>query len=474
MITGDAILTAAEVARQVGIIRRSSASHNRPVYIIQKRENKPERLGDDPFSYFVCSPLARNDTESPTLSLSRNNVQSLLEMSKQGEAAFCISGDVLVELATLALRLESSTTYNSRLDEKHLLLSPESQSILKVVAPLISVFARHAPYQKEAVVAAFNHAGFQTLMCGDGTNDVGALKRAHVGISIISAPGVESKQKEAAQMIADARSENKREGKTRKTSSKKSKASLEVSLRKLREAKEELDQVELGDASVAAPFTSRAVSIKCCKDVIQQGRCTLVTMLQIYKILGINCLINALVLSKLFLHGVKQGDRQLTILGIVVAALFFFVSRAEPLPTLSVIRPPSSVLCTQALVSITSQFCLHFTTILLATEAALSFVDPFDPSMVPDGPFNPNVLNSCTFLLTCLSTGKKSPSISWSDVMFMTTVACSALFFSPLLLFSKYFCSELQGSTFYERSKRKQALLSEPSGLLCRAGNLCS
>ena len=33
----------------------------------------------------------------------------------------------------------------------------------------------------------------------------------------------------------------------------------------------ELDQVELGDASVAAPFTSRSSTIRCAKDVIQQA-----------------------------------------------------------------------------------------------------------------------------------------------------------------------------------------------------------
>ena len=138
-------------------------------------------------------------------------------------------------------------------------------------------------------------------------------------------------------------------------------------------------------------------------------------MLQIYKILGINCLVNALVLSRLFLYGVKQGDRQLTILGIAVAALFFFVTRAEPLSTLSPIRPSATVLCTQALVSITGQFLIHLCTILLATEAALAFVDPYDPSLVPDGPFNPNVLNSSTFLLTCLSTSTyKSESVAGS------------------------------------------------------------
>jgi cation-transporting ATPase 13A1 len=273
---------------------------------------------------------------------------------------------------------------------------------LKDLVPLISVFARHAPHQKEAVVAAFNHGGYHTLMCGDGTNDVGALKRAHVGISIISAPEVEAKQRKAAKKMSKLKKSAKRNGTA--TRARPTNNAWEESLHQLQEAQEELDNVELGDASVAAPFTSRAVSIKCCKDVIQQGRCTLVTMLQIYKILGVNCLVNAMVLSKLFLHGVKQGDRQLTVLGLGVAALFFFVSRAEPLPTLSHTRPPVSVLSRQALLSIGLQFAVHIVTILLATETSLRLVDPYDPSLVPDGPFNPNVLNTCTFLLTCVST----------------------------------------------------------------------
>lgn len=172
----------------------------------------------------------------------------------------------------------------------------------------------------------------------------------------------------------------------------------------LREAQEEIEQVELGDASVASPFTSRQVSIACCKNVLQRGRCTLVTMLQIYKILGVNCLVNAMVLSTLFLHGAKQGDRQLTVLGMVVAALFLFVTRSKPLETLSSVRPPSSVLCPHALLSIAVQFIIHFGSIMVATKAALSFVDPYDPSIIPDGPFNPNVLNTCTFMLTVLAT----------------------------------------------------------------------
>jgi cation-transporting ATPase 13A1 len=337
--------------------------------------------------------------------LSEQELNNFVQMTNSGSASFCISGDVLVGIAVIALYGGKNIERESQrlaIDEKHLLLSPPAQILLAKLVPCISVFARHAPHHKEAVVAAFNRGGYQTLMCGDGTNDVGALKRAHVGISIISDPEIEAKQREAGHKLSRARGD-KINGKSKKS---KKYSSVDESLRQLREAQEDLDLVELGDASVAAPFTSRAVSIRCCKDVIQQGRCTLVTMLQIYKILGINCLVNAFVLSKLFLHGVKQGDRQLTVLGIVVAALFFFVTRAEPLSTLSSIRPPASVLCAQALISIIGQCFIHLATILLATDVALSFVDPFDPSLVPDGQFNPNTLNTCTFILTSLATGK--------------------------------------------------------------------
>lgn len=400
MITGDALLTAAEVARQCGIVKKSTASKPRIVYQIQERSDF--KIKSDVLAGFECTPLVTREIGANTLKLSSSERNSLRKLAEAGDAFFCLSGDVLVDIASAAVKVSHGPIAEFALDEKHILMHPAAQVILAELVPMVSVFARHAPHQKEAVVAAFNRSGFRTLMCGDGTNDVGALKRADVGISIISAPGVEMKQREASVTISRSRAEQKRGKKSGKKSQESS--SLEDALLKLREAQEELDYVELGDASVAAPFTSRAISIKCCKDIIQQGRCTLVTMLSIYKILGINCLVNALVLSKLFLHGVKQGDRQLTALGLAVAALFYFVTRAQPLPTLSVIRPPSSVLCAQALLSISVQFVVHCAAILLVTEAAMSFVDPFDPSLVPDGPFNPNVLNSATFLMTCVAT----------------------------------------------------------------------
>jgi cation-transporting ATPase 13A1 len=127
-------------------------------------------------------------------------------------------------------------------------------------------------------------------------------------------------------------------------------------------------------------------------------------MTQIYKILGVQCLVNALVLTTLHQKGVKQGDRQLTAVGLVVAVLFLFVTRGKPLKRLSTRQPPSSVLCKETMISMILQFSVHFVAIMTVTTMSDAYVDPYDPSIVPDGPFYPNTLNTATFLITVLST----------------------------------------------------------------------
>ncbi len=439
MVTGDALLTAVEVARRVAIIDVPPEF----TYSLSVTEGRD----------FVFRPIGHGLGKSEDNECLPYTVFTISKLRKKvdgGKAAVCITGDVLGKLAVWAIERASPEKDTLVIDERIALNHPAARTELALIAPLVSVFARHAPRHKEAVIAAFNASGAHTLMCGDGTNDVGALKQAHVGVSIISVPDLEAKQRSANETISAVRAEDKKERKSSKkhskskSSGKRSKQSraerIERSLQALAEAEEELHYVSLGNASVASPFTSRKTSIRCCKDILQQGRCTLVTMIQIYKILGVNCLVNALVLTKLHEKGVKQGDRQLTAVGMVVAGLFLFVTRGKPLAKISPRKPPSSVLCKETILSMTVQFVIHFVAIMAVTYMSDVYVDPYDPSaMVPDGPFNPNTLNTATFLVTVLATintfvvnyrGRPfMESLTENKLLFRSIQACYAVLF---------------------------------------------
>merc|ERR1719160_1330558 len=85
-----------------------------------------------------------------------------------------------------------------------------------------------------------------------------------------------------------------------------------------------------GDASVAAPFTSRSPSVANIVDVVRQGRCTLLSALQNQQIMMLECIISAYTISALSLEGGRASDRQMMATGWLLSIASMAFSFATP------------------------------------------------------------------------------------------------------------------------------------------------
>ncbi len=368
MITGDNPLTAVHVARQVEIVDREVLILDAP-----EHDDRGEKLVWRSVDEKVNIPV---DPSKP------------LDPAIIRENDLCVTGFALSKY-------------------KH-------EAALTQLLRYTWVYARVSPKQKEEILLGLKDAGYTTLMCGDGTNDVGALKQAHIGVALLNGsqddlnkiaehyrtqkmkeiyekqvglmkrfsqpsppvpiqiahiypPGPTNPHYEKA-MLQQA----ERKGGTGAVAAKpeatdtpngiptitspggqalqQSNGDLTPKQRKQLEAQQkaagmadkftqslleqELDEseppkIKLGDASVAAPFTSKLANVVAIPNILRQGRCTLVATIQMYKILALNCLISAYSLSVLYLEGIKFGDGQVTISGILMSVCFLSISRAK-------------------------------------------------------------------------------------------------------------------------------------------------
>jgi cation-transporting ATPase 13A1 len=369
MITGDSVYTAANVARRLTMV---DTQKNVMVLVL------------------VTTTTSGKGKEEEQLVWRRTDLVDVSDPLKDVD-------DIDYSLAGVA-SLSSSYTLcvtGSALDALHTQSKHEFAHVLKTLSPLVSIFARVSPQQKERVLLALNDSGAFTLMCGDGTNDVGALKAAHVGVSIVNNPKLETKVEAAAAEGATAGASGKKKGKSL------SKGRLVRAMLELKENEADPSLVKLGDASIASPFTAKRTSVDCVLTVIRQGRCTLVTTIQVYKVLALNCLASAYMMSSLYIKGLKQGDTQMTCSGLVVATLFFFLSQAKPLLTISESRPPSSVFNPAVTLSILGQFLTHLACMWATMHLCETYAHPDDAMRsLPDGKFTPNLVNTAMFVLS--------------------------------------------------------------------------
>ncbi|KAF7860302.1 hypothetical protein EAF04_008430 [Stromatinia cepivora] len=431
MITGDNPLTAIHVAREVEIV-------DRDVLILDAPEH------DDSGEKLVWRSV--DDSISIPVDPSKPIDKKIIE-----ENDLCVTGYALSKFI--------------------------DQSALSTIYRYAWVYARVSPKQKEEILTGLRDLGYHTLMAGDGTNDVGALKQAHIGVALLNGsqedlnkiaehfrnnkmkelyekqcqmmtrfnqptppvpvliahlypPGpknphyekamqreaekkgttvalmetaanktddVETITSPAAQALIDGQQKKP----TLNDAQKKAASLADKMTQSLMEAEMDDDEpptIKLGDASVAAPFTSKLSNVIAIPNIIRQGRCTLVATIQMYKILALNCLISAYSLSVLYLEGIKFGDGQVTISGMLMSVCFLSISRAKSVEGLSKERPQPNIFNFYIIGSILGQFAVHIVTLIYIARFC-DEIAPRDLDVDLEGEFVPSLLNSAVYLL---------------------------------------------------------------------------
>ncbi|CAF0998941.1 unnamed protein product [Didymodactylos carnosus] len=350
MITGDNPLTACHVAKELRFTRK-------PLLVLTSPTNIDEEW------------MWKSVNEDITLSMLPNNTKEFIRTYD-----LCVTGEGLSHLT-----------------------SSVKPTFLNSIISSVKVFARVSPKQKEQVVIKLNNLGYVTLMCGDGTNDVAALKHAHCGVALLSGVAAKRVEQQIVEPIApilppvpaDASAHAQQQAKKR--------------IDELYRQMDETDQtiVRLGDASIAAPFTSRTSTIQCVCHIIKQGRCTLVTTLQMFKILALNALILAYSLSVLYLDGIKFSDGQHTMQGLLLAGCFLFISRSKPLKTLARERPLPNIFNFYTLLTVLTQFAVHLTSLMYVVRQAHDRIPPKTeefPNL--EAEFSPNLVNTTVYIMS--------------------------------------------------------------------------
>ncbi|XP_073989201.1 polyamine-transporting ATPase 13A3-like isoform X2 [Rhodnius prolixus] len=250
MLTGDNILTAVSVSRNCGLVAPST-----------------------PLSQVIVTATAPRTIKLQPLHSSSERTET------DASSALVIDGNTWAELSEFF------------------------PGLLPQVATRGVVFARMSPQQKAEVVETLQSLDYIVAMVGDGANDCGALKAAHIGISLSTA-----------------------------------------------------------EASIAAPFTSNTPDVTCVPKLITEGRCALVTNFGLFNFMMLYSLIQFSSVLILYIDAIEIGTIEFLYVDLVITtSLAVVMGRSEPSPRLVPQRPLSSLISLSNLIPLILQVILAVT-----------------------------------------------------------------------------------------------------------------
>ena len=382
MITGDALMTACYVASTSGIMNSTPGNenddecdftNNADILVLQLEKFGDNRKlqwvnleGEVMFKYDD-----KTDNDQGTMdSMIDSTYMTAVELHRLGNYNLAITGDVINYL-------RYQTTY-------------DFEDLMSEIASF-KVFARINPNTKTFIVKAFKRNGKVVLMCGDGGNDVGALKAADVGVALLQS---ESDSTKSADIVNG----------------------------------DDLT-VNIGDASIAAPFTSRNPSVHAVLHILRYGRSTQALILQNYQSTVLDSLLNGYSLSVLYLQDTKYSSIQLTALSILSYFVNFGYFMVKPLDKLSSIPLPSSVFNKRMVIKIAT-YVITFITAMTISKVLVT--DSVNIDLV-SSLFKPNGISNVVFLFTILQLATV-PAITFLGQPFLNELHEIKVIFIPMLL----------------------------------------
>ena len=359
MATGDNILTAISVSKDCNIVKKNQEifslvlekdENNDELFVWDKinNENKKNNNDSDDNIYNISNKSLNNliednglisiyppqelsdriiteqNDEKPIYDNSDINTQSITKNSSRRQSICIDLKDIqnnekeikfiednsplkICKNNNFAIAL-TGETFNKlfELDQKYLILNKnnllKAHQTFRLILKNGNVFARMNPQDKALLVESLKKEGLNPLMCGDGSNDCLALRKANVGVSL-----------------------------------------------------------SVEEASIAAHFTSLNPEINCLIHLLREGKCSLAASIQVFKFVILDSMIQFISVTLIMIYNSYFSDFQFLLgdIGISFPVVTFYLM-TDPASELTYKYPLTGILTFPVLISVISQMSFTF------------------------------------------------------------------------------------------------------------------